>query len=229
VDLLSLAAGLAEEFVGGQETLAIVAGSVADLHKRLSRAAKRLADPACRLIRDGQGLYYTSEPLGQQGGLAVLFPRRERAVPEHAAGPRPALSRGGRIVRLVRADRPASGPTGAVDQTHHLDLAPRRRPTNWAACEARLRILSNSIFSVVVADLAIYRLLEQLGVPVSALAGHSAGELAAALAGGTMPNERLLGVQFIQIMDMMQRQEDSGDTDVLLLAGGAGAVGADAP
>jgi malonyl CoA-acyl carrier protein transacylase len=59
-------------------------------------------------------------------------------------------------------------------------------------------------------------------VPVSALAGHSAGELAAALAGGTMPNERLLGVQFIQIMDMMQRQEDSGDTDVLLLAVGLG-------
>ena len=221
VDLLSLAAGLAEEFVGGQETLAVVAGSVADLHKRLSRAAKRLADPACRLIRDGQGLYYTSEPLGQQGGLAVLFPGESAQYPNMLLDlaqyfPEVAES----FDWCEQIAQQAGRPERSIKRI--IWTSPTPTPDELAACEARLRILSNSIFSVVVADLAIYRLLEQLGVPVSALAGHSAGELAAALAGRTMPNERLLGVQFIQIMDMMQRQEDSGDTDVLLLAVGLG-------
>ena len=36
----------------------------------------RLADPACRSIRDGRGIYFWDEPLlnGGAGGLAFLFP-----------------------------------------------------------------------------------------------------------------------------------------------------------
>src|SRR5207248_9354744 len=60
-------------------------------------------------------------------------------------------------------------------------------------------------------------------LPVSAVAGHSAGELAALLAAGAMRSEEVLGPRLAEIMDVMQRQEgEAGGPDVALLAVGAG-------
>lgn len=221
MQLLPLAASLAEDFVGGQETLAVVAGSVADLRKRLSRAAARLTDPACRLIRDGQGVYYTSDPLGQQGGLALLFPGESAQYPNMLAD---LYHHFPEVAESFDWCEQIAQQAGRPERSLKNIIWTRSTPTTeeLATCEMRLRVLSNSIFSVIVADLAIYRIIERLEMPVSAMVGHSAGELAAILASGAMPNERALGVRLIEIMDMMQRQEDSGDTEVLLLAVGLG-------
>jgi acyl transferase domain-containing protein len=54
--------------------LAIVAYSCQDLLDKLDRAATRLNDPHCKQIREVQGLYFTEQPLGEAGKLAVLFP-----------------------------------------------------------------------------------------------------------------------------------------------------------
>src|SRR5262249_13513153 len=74
-----------------------------------------------------------------------------------------------------------------------------------------------------VADLAVLELLRNLRLPVSVVAGHSAGELAALLAAGAMGSEREIGPHLAETMDVMQRQEDeAGGPDVALLAVGAG-------
>ena len=51
-----------------------LARSTADLLKKLTRAADRLADPACKQIRDAAGVYFADAPLYTQGTLALLFP-----------------------------------------------------------------------------------------------------------------------------------------------------------
>ena len=54
----------------------MVASSLAELNARLTSILPRLADPACRSIRDGRGIYFWEEPLlnHRTGGLAFLFP-----------------------------------------------------------------------------------------------------------------------------------------------------------
>src|SRR5438445_130759 len=87
----------------------------------------------------------------------------------------------------------------------------------------QLRKLGPSIFGVLLADQAVTRVLRNLELPVSAIAGHSAGELAALLVAGAMDSEAVLGPRLVEIMDIMQRQEDeAGGPDVALLAVGAG-------
>jgi acyl transferase domain-containing protein len=104
-----------------------------------------------------------------------------------------------------------------------LHRPPDATPEERAAAEAQLRRLGPSIFGVLVADQAIIRVLQNLQLPVSAVAGHSAGELAALLVAGAMRSEEVLGPRLVEIMELMQRQEDeAGGPDVALIAVGAG-------
>jgi acyl transferase domain-containing protein len=104
-----------------------------------------------------------------------------------------------------------------------LHVPPDASADERAAAEAELRKLGPSIFGVLVADLAVTRVLQHLRLPVAAVAGHSAGELAALLVAGAMRSEEVLGGRLAEIMDVMQRQEDAaGGPDVALLAVGAG-------
>jgi malonyl CoA-acyl carrier protein transacylase len=103
-----------------------------------------------------------------------------------------------------------------------LHLPPGASAEEKAAAEAELRGLGPSIFGVLLADQAIYRVLERLQVPVSAMAGHSAGELGALLASGAMYSQDEHGSRLPEIMDIMKRQESgAGGPDVALLAVGA--------
>src|SRR5262249_10562663 len=72
--LKDLAFTLNTALAPGGSRLAVVAGNTADLRSRLARAAERLADPACRQVKDSVGIYYFDEPLSPQGRLAFLFP-----------------------------------------------------------------------------------------------------------------------------------------------------------
>ncbi|HSQ55681.1 MAG TPA: acyltransferase domain-containing protein, partial [Gemmata sp.] len=104
-----------------------------------------------------------------------------------------------------------------------LHLPPDATATERSAAEASLRQLGPSIFGVLLADQAIYRVLQNLQLPVSAVAGHSAGELGALLASGAMRSQEHLGTRLVEIMDIMQRQEsESGGPEAALLAVGAG-------
>jgi malonyl CoA-acyl carrier protein transacylase len=222
VRLTDLAWSLARTLHPGGSRVAVVAGSADDLRARLNRAAERLADPKCRQVRDIQGIYFFEQPLFPEGKLALLMPGEgaqylgmlgELAVqfPEVAAG-------------FVWCDRVAEE-AGRPEASLRSVIVPPSDATSAqrAAAEARLRELGPSIFGVLVADLAANLLLKNLQLPVSAYAGHSAGELAALYAAGAIPDGANSSAQLVAIMDLMQRQEEeAGGPETLLLATGAG-------
>src|SRR5262245_12454861 len=220
--LSELACSLAAELQPGGSRLTVVASSHADLQTKLRRAADRLADPKTKQIRDSNGIYFFSQPLGEQGTVALLFPGEAAQYLNMLAdlcGVFPEVEDTFAWCDQLAAE--AGQPESSLRRTLHLP--PDASAEEVAAAEAELRKLGPSIFGVLIADLAIIRVLWNLQVPVSAVAGHSAGELAALLVSGAMKSQSVLGPRLAEIMDMMQRQEDeAGGLEVALLAVGAG-------
>jgi malonyl CoA-acyl carrier protein transacylase len=214
--LAELAASLAADLAPGGARLGVVATSTADLVTKLRRAADRLADPKCRHIRDTAGVYFAAEPLYHQGALALLFPGEGAQYPGMLAdlcGVFPDVEE-----TFALCDRLAAE-FGRPSLRGVLHPPPEERE----AAEAELRKLGPSIFGVLLADLAVTRVLQNLELPVSAIAGHSAGELAALLTAGALPSDSAFGPGQIGMMDLMQRLEDeAGGPEVALLAVGAG-------
>ena len=216
VPLATRAAALAAELQPGGARLAVVAGSTDDLAKKLRRAAERLADPKCKHIRDSAGVYFYSQPLFPQGSLAFVFPG------EGAQYTNMLLDLCGIFPEVedtfAWCDRLAEG-TGRRSLRGVLHPPAGRE----AEAEAELRRLGPSILGVLVADLAVFKVLRNLAVPASAFAGHSAGELAALLTAGAMGSEDTASHGLVETMDIMDRQEEeAGGPDISLLAVGAG-------
>ena len=222
VRLPDVAAALAAELQPGGSRLAVVASSAENLAKKLRRAADRLADPKCKQIRDTNGLYYFSQPLFPQGSLALLFPGEGAQYPDMLLDLCAALPEVEET--FAWCDQLAADAGRPHDSLRHmLHLPPGATPEQRAALEVRLRQLGPSIFGVLVGDQAIYRVIQNLGLPVAAMAGHSAGELGALLASGAMRSQEQHGPRLLEIMDIMQRQEgEAGGPEVALLAVGGG-------
>jgi malonyl CoA-acyl carrier protein transacylase len=218
--LPELAASLAADLRPGGARLAVVAGSHADLVARLRRAADRLADPKCTQIRDSNGAYYFDAPLAAAGTVALLFPGEGAQYLNMLAdlcGVFPEVE--DTFAWCDRLAAEAGRPEASLRRVLHPPPdAPAEART---AAEAELRGLGPSIFGVLLADQAIFRVLERLGVPAAAMAGHSAGELAALLASGAMSSQEQHGSRLPEIMEIMQREEGAaGGPDVALLAVG---------
>ncbi|VTU00502.1 beta-ketoacyl synthase : Polyketide synthase family protein OS=Singulisphaera acidiphila (strain ATCC BAA-1392 / DSM 18658 / VKM B-2454 / MOB10) GN=Sinac_5565 PE=4 SV=1: Acyl_transf_1: PS-DH [Gemmataceae bacterium] len=213
--LAEIAARLAADLQPGGVRLAVVASSPTDLVAKLRRGADRVADPKCKQVRDTNGLYFFETPLATQGTLALLFPGEGAQYPGMLAdlcGVFPEVEDA-----FSWCDRLAAE-SGRASLRAVLHPAPEDK----AAAEIELRQLGPSIFGVLLADLAITRVLQNLQLPVSAVAGHSAGELAALLAAGAMDSTAMIGPSLIETTDLMQRLEDEAGGDVALLAVGAG-------
>ncbi len=220
--LPSLAAELAGGFVAVGSVLAVVASSPADLAAKLRRAADRIADPSCQQVRDTNGVYFFARPLGLEGSVALLFPGEGAQYLNMLAdlcGVFPEVEE-----TFAWCDRLAAE-AGTPEASLRRLLHPPADATDEqkATAEAELRKLGPSIFGVLLADLALIKVLHNLRIPVSAVAGHSAGEIAALLASGAMGAEQALGPRLAETMTLMQRQEEeAGGPDVTLLAVGAG-------
>ncbi len=215
ISLPEVAARLASELQPGGVRLAIVSGSAPDLLTKLRRAADRLADPKCKQIRDTNGIYFFEQPLAFQGTLALIYPgegAQYTGMLADLCGVLPEVED-----TFSWCDRLAAD-AGRASLRNILHPAPEDR----AAAEAELRQLGPSIFGVLLADLAVTRVLQRLELPVSAVAGHSAGELAALLTAGALASETMLGPSLVEMMDLMQQMEDEAGGDVVLLAVGAG-------
>ncbi len=221
VELPEVAASLAAELQPGGARLAVVAGSHADLIARLTRAAERLADPKFKQIRDANGVYYFDAPLGAQGTVALLFPGEGAQYLNmllDLCGVFPEVEE--TFAWCDQLAEEVGKPETSLRRVLHL--APDATADDRAAAEVALRGLGPSIFGVLLADQAIYRVIQNLQVPVAAMAGHSAGELGALLASGVMDSRDQHGSRLPEIMDIMQRQEgEAGGPDVALLAVGA--------
>jgi len=215
-----LASTLAADLAPGGVRLAVVAATPTDLAAKLRRAADRVADPACKQVRDSNGVYFFGQPLAEQGTVALLFPGEGAQYLNMLAdlcGVFPEVEETFAWCDQLAAD------AGQTSLRRMLHLPADATAADRAAAEAQIRQLGPSIFGVLVADQAIFRVLYNLQIPVSAVAGHSAGELAALLVSGAMRSQDQHGPRLAEIMDIMQRQEsEAGGPDVALLAVGAG-------
>lgn len=222
-------AGLASRASGalssdpGAERIAIVAGSAKDYEKKAASAASRLADPRVRQIRDITGVYYHSEPLGPSGKLGLLFPGEGAQYPNmlgdlcaHFPSVRRFVESCDRKLKEYRGD----------DRSLLRLVAPtldEERDQERGGADAELRELGAAMFSVLVADWAIFELLLSFGLRADAMAGHSMGELAALWAGGCCDSDdSFLASAFAAIDALEDREASAGGDDAVLLAVGAG-------
>jgi len=217
-DFIEFAGQINTEFTPAGARLGIVATSISDLLAKLRRTSERLADHSCRQIRDAAGIYYFDRPLYSPGSLALLYPGEGAQYPGMLADLCQVLPE---VEETFAWCDELAAESGRPSLRNVLHPTPEMREE----ADIELRKLGPSIFGVLVADLAITKVLQNLRIPISAVAGHSAGELAALLASGAMNSESVLGPRLAEIMDLMQRQEDeAGGPDVALLAVGAGKV-----
>ncbi len=188
----------------GRARLGLVASSTAELAERLAAALPRLADPACRSIRDGRGVYYWDEPLldGGAGGLAFLFPGEGSQYPGMLAD---LCIHFPEVRRLFdTADRIARDLGETVPPSEHLfGRAPAGEDTLWSAATA--------VNIVLNAQWALYQVLIRLGFEPDAVLGHSSGELLALSAAGVFETDRALERKLGGLGAIMSGFESSGD------------------
>ncbi len=215
IDLAGLAYTLNSRAAPGGSRLALVAGSVGDLRARLARAIDKLADPACEQVRDTTGIYFFAHPLGLEGQVAFLFPGEGAQYPGMLRDVVAAFPEAAGFIAEVEAHLArVRGGEPAVSELFLTKGDPQR--------EVLLRRLDNAMLSVLMADGALYRVLERLGLRPDLAAGHSMGEMAALSAAGCAENDDGFIERFGATMAALERQEADSEAEFVLLAAGAG-------
>ena len=98
-------------------------------------------------------------------------------------------------------------------------------PDDLARAEEELRRIDHAMISVMMADWALYLVLQRLGLSSDVVAGHSMGELVALWAAGSVEVEGGDGALIPRVretMEVMRREEESAQVRYVLLAVGAG-------
>ena len=193
----------------GGTCLTLVAADCDEARRKLLWAAGRLADPACRRIREIGGIFWFDEPLASSGGLAFLFPGEgaqypgmladlclhfpearawfdvmDRAFRDHPRGFLPS-----RMLfppPAAAGGRPAGPGDAAIGATAMGDAATDGTATRD---DARLFEMEVAIESVFAADQAMLAVLSHLGLRPEAVVGHSTGEYSALMASGAVEVE----------------------------------------
>ena len=217
-NLKDLAYTLNADLAAGGNRLALVAGSAAELQMRLTTAAQRLADPTRSQIKDAVGIYYFDRPLHPEGGLALLFPG-EGAQYLNMLGDLcahfPEIKQCFDDVDRVAAAQPSGRAFSP------LFLVPNNASVEERAeAERTLRQVDNAMFSILLADWAMFQLLSQLGLKPAAVAGHSMGELAALWAAGCVDVHAMVLEQISAALNILISR--GGTAAVVVLAVGAG-------
>ena len=91
-----------------------------------------------------------------------------------------------------------------------------------ARAQKQLARLDHAMLSVMIADMALYRLLRRFAVPADFMAGHSMGELAALCAAEGLETRPEFVEQLAATLELVQRQEERAEDGAVLLAVGAG-------
>jgi acyl transferase domain-containing protein len=208
--------------------LAVVASSIGDLRAKLEKARERLSSPKTRQIRDVSGIYYASEPLAREGGLAFLIPGEGAQYPNmladlclHLPEVRECYDRFDRLFRDMGRE---FLPSDYIFPRPSLPASERE----WT--ESLLWRIEGAIESVRVANLAIYEVLDRLAVRPDVVVGHSSGEYAALQVTGVLDlrsDEQLARVTR-ELVQVHQAAFSSGIPEVALIALGTGRDDAEA-
>jgi len=165
--------------------LSIVATDQNDLSRRLTVALESLIDPSIERLRDPSGAYFETAPLAKRGDVALLFPGEGTQylgmladLPAHFP----------EVYERITSYDQYVGPDGDdTESVSRFFVAPASlSPERKELLERRLRQLDFAMFGVLAADWSIGTLLQELKLNVTSVAGHSAGELAALVAAGSI-------------------------------------------
>jgi malonyl CoA-acyl carrier protein transacylase len=223
-DLTDLAFTLNSDLYPGGSRLALVAATTADAGTRLERALQRLEDPQCTEIRGASGLYYTSEPLHPAGKVAFLFPGEGAQYLGMLGDVRPAFPEVETF--FAECDAKSRDGDGVGASLTGIFLPPDDAgPDDLAHAEEELRRIDHAMLSVMMADWALYLVLQRLGLSPDVVAGHSMGELVALWAAGCVEAEGGDGLELARVretMEVMRQEEESAQARYVLFAIGAG-------
>jgi len=183
-----------ENAPSGGTCMTLVAADCDEARRKLLWAAGRLADPACRRIKEIGGIFWFDEPLARSGGMAFLFPGEGAQYP-------------GMLADLCRHFPEARAWFDVMDRAfrdHPRGFLPSQMlfpPTAAGADrtaddgdaatrdDARLFEMEVAIESVFAADQAMLAVLSRLGLRAEAIVGHSTGEYSALMAAGAVEVE----------------------------------------
>ena len=190
--LVDLAAAVcrAHGMTDGDHALAIVATSLDDLRSKLSAALSALESDEPEL-RDPRGVYYSSESLADAGKLAFVFPGQGSQRVNMLRD----LANGYPGVREVfeAADRSLgealNAPLSSLIFPH-----PKFDAESKASDDAALTQTNVAQPAMGAADLAMFKILGDLGVRADMACGHSYGEYVALHAAGAIDADDLLRI-----------------------------------
>jgi acyl transferase domain-containing protein len=200
-DVRALAYEFGRRSSGPGARLSIVCSDASDLEKKLWYAAERLRDPTCWRIREAEGIYFFSEPLGLDGRLAFVFPG-EGAQYENMLGDLAVHFPETREC-FDAMDRVFVG-SGRQFLPSQALFPPRyesgREPEQLWAMDTGAEL-------VFAADHAIARLMALCGVTPDAVVGHSQGDYAALVTSGAIPltNQRQLETLVLGVNGVFER------------------------
>ncbi|MFQ6078881.1 MAG: type I polyketide synthase, partial [Thermodesulfobacteriota bacterium] len=173
---------------GTGSSLAVVASSPEDLKQKLGQAREALTSSST-VISDPRGIYFAQQPLAPEGKIAFLFPGQGSQYVNMLADLavqfseiRMAFERSDRILkgRLPRSLSTVIFPPSSFSEKENRSYEEALSQT-WVAQPA-----------MGTADLAMFHLLESLGIKPDMVAGHSYGEYVALCAAGVLSEEDLI-------------------------------------
>ena len=166
---------------GSDLRLAIVASSVADLQQKLTQVREALEAGQVTQIRDPKGVYFTEAPLARVGKVVFLFPGQGSQYPNMLRD---------LAVHFPQVREVFERTDGVLAQHYPQPLSryifpsPVFSPQEEQAQQHALTQTNVAQPALGAADMALFRLLQSLGVQPDCVAGHSYGEYVALCAAG---------------------------------------------
>jgi acyl transferase domain-containing protein/NAD(P)H-dependent flavin oxidoreductase YrpB (nitropropane dioxygenase family)/NAD(P)-dependent dehydrogenase (short-subunit alcohol dehydrogenase family) len=188
-----LGEGTAPKSDGATLRLSVIATSLDDLKQKLASARQQLANPDTVRISDPRGIYFSEQPLvqgeTQAARLAFLFPGQGSQYPNMLRDLAVQFPEVRRLFEL--GDRVLAGQLAKPLSAYIFP------PASFSAEEGRAQqqaLTSTNVAqpAIGVADLAMFRILQSLGLQSGFAAGHSYGEYVALAAAGVLSDEALI-------------------------------------
>ncbi len=175
---------------GTGSSLAVVASSVEDLKQKLDQAREALTS-STTVVNNPRGIYFTEQPLTTEGKVVFLFPGQGSQYVNMFADL--AVQFPEIRTAFERSDRILEGRLPGSLSTFIFPPSSFREDESRSPEEALAQTWVAQP-AMGTADLAMFHLLESLGIKPDMVAGHSYGEYVALCAAGVLSEEDLIAL-----------------------------------